>query len=137
MLLNRDVPRPSEFSPPPFEKYAQTEFEAPDFMPELWLVAIDSETYIGTTSLFKLGEKLDTLETGLTGVLHNYRRQGLATTLKCLAIETAQRMGARLIQTYNEENNPMFHLNLRLGFQAQPADVDWEKELRGSNRLGE
>jgi GNAT superfamily N-acetyltransferase len=129
MLLSSDVPRPSDFSPPPFEKYAQTEFEAPDFMPELWLIAIDGDSYVGTTSLFKLGDNLNMLETGLTGVLRNYRRQGLATLLKCLAIERAQQLGAQLILTSNEENNPMYQLNLRLGFQPQPADVDWEKML--------
>jgi hypothetical protein len=54
-----------------------------------------------------------------------------------MVIEAAQRMGVQLILTYNEERNPMFHLNLRLGFRAQPADVDWEKELLVSNRIGE
>ena len=131
MLLAKDVPRPSEFSPPPFDKYAKTEFDAPDFMPDLWLVALAGDAYVGMTSLFKPGDNLEMLESGLTGVRRDFRRRGLAMTLKCQAIEIAQGMGVRVIQTYNEENNPMFHLNLRLGFEAQPADVDWEKDLAG------
>lgn len=100
-------------------------------MPELWLIALDGDAYIGMTSLFKSGDGIEMLETGLTGVHRDYRRRGLTVTLKCQAIELAQRLGANLIQTYNEENNPMFHLNLRLGFQAQSAEVDWEKALGG------
>jgi len=75
---------------------------------------------------YKLGAGIDILETGLTGVDRQYRRRGLATALKCQVIEVAQRLGARRILTSNEENNPMFQLNLRLGFEAQPAEVDWE-----------
>lgn len=134
MLLSQDVPMPTEFSPPPFEKYAQREFEDPDFMPELWLVALEGDTYVGMTCLFKTGEGLDVLETGLTGVRRDYRRRGLAMALKSQAIEIAQGMGTRLIQTSNEENNPMYQLNLRLGFEAQPADVDWEKVLVANDR---
>jgi GNAT superfamily N-acetyltransferase len=129
MLLNQDVPRPTGFTPPPFEKYAQTEFAGPEFMPELWLIALDGDAYVGMSSLWKSGDGIEMLETGLTGVHRDYRRRGLAKVLKCQAIEIAQGLGATLIQTWNEENNPMFQLNLQLGFEAQPADVDWEKLL--------
>jgi len=76
------------------------------------------------------------LETGLTGVHRDYRRQGLALALKSQAIEVVQQLGARIILTSNEENNPMYRLNLKLGFEAQPADIDWKKTLRDS-RSGE
>ncbi|HSG15646.1 MAG TPA: GNAT family N-acetyltransferase [Anaerolineae bacterium] len=135
MLLSRDVPMPTEFSPLPFEKYAQREFDDPDFMPGLWLIALDGDAYVGMTSLFKTGKGVEVLETGLTGVRRDYRRRGLAMTLKCQAIEIARGLGARLIQTSNEENNPMYQLNLQLGFQAQPADVDWKKAI-GRDGLG-
>jgi len=126
MTLARDVPMPTAFAPPPFEKWVGSEFEDPNFMPELWLIALDGDAYVGMASLYKLGAGIDILETGLTGVDRQYRRRGLATALKCQVIEVAQRLGARRILTSNEENNPMFQLNLRLGFEAQPAEVDWE-----------
>jgi GNAT superfamily N-acetyltransferase len=129
MYLAQDVPMPTAYTPPPFEKWARTEFEASNFTPELWLVALDGNTYVGMTVLFKLGAGIDILETGLTGVDRQCRRRGLATVLKCQAIEVAQHLGAHRILTSNEENNPMFQLNLRLGFQAQPADVDWESNF--------
>ena len=129
MLLNQDVPRPTAFTPPAFDKYAKSEFGDPDFTPDLWLIALDGAAYVGTTSLFKSGDSAEMLETDLTGVHRDYRRRGLALALKCQGIEIAQRLGSRLIVTSNEENNPMFQLNLRLGFQAQPADVDWETPI--------
>jgi len=136
MLLNEDVPRPSGFTPQPFDKYVQTEFEGPEFMPELWLIALDGDALVGMTSLWTLGDGMDMLETGLTGVHRDYRRQGLALALKSQAIEVVQQLGARIILTSNEENNPMYRLNLKLGFEAQPADIDWKKTLRDS-RSGE
>lgn len=132
MTLIEDVPRPSEFRPPPFDNYVKNEFEAPQFMPDLWLIALDGDSYVGLSSLFKSGDDIVSLETGLTGVRREYRRRGLASALKSRNIEKAKILGTKQIQTSNEENNPMFQLNLRLGFQAQPADVDWQKTLENT-----
>jgi hypothetical protein len=54
MLLNQDVPRPTSFSPPPFDKYVETEFEGPDFMPELWLLALDGQKYVGDVEFMEI-----------------------------------------------------------------------------------
>ena len=42
----------------------------------------------------------------------------------------ARGYGATIIETDNEENNPMFGLNMQLGFEAQPAWIDFRKILR-------
>lgn len=136
MKLTEDVPRPSEFRPPPFDNYVKNEFEGPEFMPDFWLIALDGDSYVGLSSLWKSGDDFESLETGLTGVRREYRRRGLALALKSQNIVAAKSLGARQIQTSNEENNPMYQLNLRLGFQALPADVDWEKTLN-SNQLND
>ena len=68
------------------------------------------------------------LEMDLTAMRRDYWRRGLATALKGQSIELGQQLGARQIQTSNEERNPMFQLNLRPDFQAQPADVVWVGE---------
>lgn len=129
MLINEDVPRPSTFSPTPFEQYAQREFDDPNFMPEAWLVARDGDTYIGTASAFKAGSDFKIMVNGLTGVRRDYRRLGVATALKSQLIEVVKAFGTQTLQTYNEENNPMFLLNVQLGYVPQPADVDWEKSI--------
>ena len=131
MLLSQDVPQPVTFSRRPFAQYAQRVFDSPDLLSEGWFVALAGDDYVGMTNLFKSGTGVKLLETGLTGVHRGYRRRGVARALKCQAIAFAQRLGATYIQTYNEENNPMFALNVQLGFQPQPAVVDWEKVLVG------
>jgi predicted GNAT superfamily acetyltransferase len=113
-----------EFAPPPFEQYAKSEFEDPGFLPQAWMVALDGHANIGMANLFRSSDSIEILETSLIGVLRNYRRRGLATALKCKVFEMAQRMGVRQIHTWNEDNNPMFQLNLRLGIKPQPADLD-------------
>jgi hypothetical protein len=49
--------------------------------------------------------------------------------MKVRAIGFARQYGARVIETDNEENNPMFQLNLQLGFEPQPAWLDFEKQF--------
>jgi hypothetical protein len=114
---------------PLFETYARREFEDPGFMPDGWFIALDGYELVGVASLSKQGEDFDVLESGLTGVRRGYRRRELATALKCRAIAFARHLGALTIETFNEENNPMFALNQKLGFKAQPAEVDWGKSV--------
>ena len=66
---------------------------------------------------------------GLTGVLRSHRRRGIATAVKLPTIDFARSVGARYISTDNEENNPMYQLNLKLGFRPMPAWLDFEKHL--------
>lgn len=67
--------------------------------------------------------------TGLTGVVANHRRKGIAAALKLRAIKYAHQHGVKVIETGNEENNPIYQINLMLGFQPQPAWIDFEKVL--------
>ncbi len=69
---------------------------------------------------------------GVTGVARAYRRRGIATVLKLRTIQFAQEVGARWIETENEENNPMYQLNLKLGFRPIPAWLVYEKKLGAS-----
>jgi GNAT superfamily N-acetyltransferase len=69
------------------------------------------------------------MTTGLTGVRRSARRQGIATALKVHAIEWSRQRGMRTIETGNEENNPMFDLNVRLGYKHVWDWVHYEKSL--------
>jgi len=66
-------------------------------------------------------------------VLRSHRRRGLATALKVHAITWAQSLGAKTIATDNEQNNPMYQLNVRLGFKAQFYWVDFMKHLKAED----
>ena len=91
---------------------------------------VDCAEPVGMTCLLKAGDGNEKLATRFICVHPAYRCRGLAIALTWQVIELAQHLGARFIQTSNAENNPMFQLNLNLGFQVQSAVVDWEKMLR-------
>ena len=62
-------------------------------------------------------------------VSRNYRRKGIATALKIKAIEKLIEKGITEIRTDNEENNPMYKINLSLGFESVPFSLEYMKEI--------
>lgn len=128
----QDEPLPDAFTPPSLEQYIQYEFGAPGFLLEAWFLALDRQEhdrYVGMAVLYRDISNPQRLQAGFTGVRREYRRQGIALALKLQTIAFAQRYGAERIDTGNEENNPMFQINLRLGFQPKPAKVIYQKEV--------
>lgn len=91
-------------------------------------LSTDRAEYIGLTSLW--GElSSNRLYTGMTGVKRAYRRKGIATALKLRAISYAQAHGTRLLMTSNNSENPMYLLNLKLGFQPYDVEIKLVKNL--------
>jgi GNAT superfamily N-acetyltransferase len=130
-LILRDVP----FTTPPtktsFESYLSGWVDRPGVLFDGWFVAIDQATgdYVGMTCAWAVQGDSEKILTSITGVTRERRRQGIATALKLRSIEYASAYGARIIGTQNEENNPMYDLNIALGFVPQPAWIDYEKRL--------
>ncbi|MFW6063672.1 MAG: GNAT family N-acetyltransferase [Chloroflexota bacterium] len=125
----QDVPSTDPFTRRSFENFEKGVLQSPNLLPDAWFIAVDGERWVGLSVLWRnlVTDKL--LETGLTGVVRSHRRRGIATAMKVRAIEYAQAHGNPLIDTDNEENNPMFQLNLQLGFVPQPAHLDFAKKL--------
>ena len=67
--------------------------------------------------------------TGSLGVLRKYRRQGIATALKVKAFEKLREKGIKKVRTDNEENNPMYQINVALGFTPEPYCFEYQKEI--------
>lgn len=127
--IQQDVPEPDELTRRPFEQWKKM-FESPGFYPEGYFYAVAPDgKLVGQTALWRSLGDPTILYTGLTGVLRPYRRKGIATALKVRAIAQAKEYGALRIETDNEENNPMFQLNLHLGFKPIPAFLDFEKKI--------
>ena len=129
------MPSPDPATPEPFEQFVKG-FSHPNFLADGWFIAVDSTgadgavgPYVGITTLGASQADEGKLYTWLTGVRRPYRRRGIALALKVHAIEFAQQQGTQVIETDNEENNPMFQINLQLGFQPQPAWLEFEKTL--------
>nr|WP_276605015.1 GNAT family N-acetyltransferase [Nannocystis sp. RBIL2] len=128
VLLAQDVPAPEPTNPPSFEDFSQ-HMSSPGFLPEGCWFALAGDDYVGLTWMNAFPSDPRLLETALTGVVRSYRRLGIATALKVHAIDFARRHGAERIVTRNEENNPMYELNLKLGFRPGPAQFEYEKDL--------
>jgi len=114
-----------EFTYEMFER----ELKAPSRLPGAILLAFDGDEIVATTSLWKRLADPGSLGTGLTAVARSHRRRGIAAALKVRSIVFARDIGTRVIQTDNEENNPMYDLNVRLGFKPVPAWLIFMKQL--------
>ncbi len=114
----------------PFEQYMKYQklFEEKHYGIEV--VAVDGDMYVGSTDIH-LFPKSDPFKawTGSLGVLREYRRQGIATALKVKAFEKLRDKEVKQVRTDNEENNPMYKINVALGFTPEPYCYDYQKEI--------
>jgi GNAT superfamily N-acetyltransferase len=126
-LLSLDVPEVDEPKKREFEVYCRQTFDKPTFFPEGFFIALDGDEYVGVSMLeLNLAEPTK-LQTDLTGVIRSHRRRGIATALKVHALSKAQTTEAEFVDTDNEEKNPMYPLNVRLGFRPTPGWVHMRK----------
>ena len=114
----------------PFEQYMKYQklFEEKRYGIEI--VAVEGDTYVGATDIHIL-PKSDPHKawTGSLGVLREYRRRGIATALKVKAFEKLKEKGVKQVRTDNEENNPMYKINVALGFTPEPYCYDYQRDI--------
>lgn len=124
-----DVPRPEPVTTIPFEDWEALIIDTPYLIPEASILAVDKTTgaYVGLSQLYK-AEDGEYLETGLTGVLRDYRRKGIALAMKVKGIAYAKSSNTPEIRTGNESNNrAMLSINEMLGYVKQPVWIDFVK----------
>jgi len=130
--LSEDVPSPEPHTPLSYAFFIERILADPDLLPDALFVALDAATgtYAGLGQLWH-SQGSDDLYNGLTGVRRDYRRRGIALTLKLRGIAYAKAQGRPKIKTWNETNNrAMIAINEALGFVKQPAWIDFVKTLR-------
>ncbi len=125
----QDVPLPQPRTREPLEEFEKRLHGHPNFSPDAWFIAVDEGEYVAYSNFEVTSTMPEKLFTGITGVKRSHRRRGIATALKVRGIAFAKAYGAKVIQTENEENNPMFNLNMHLGFEPAPGWVMFEKDL--------
>lgn len=128
IAVEQDVPDTDAITPAGLDEYRKN-FERPHIRPDAWFIAVDRDDYVGLSTLWPNTVLKEKLGVGITGVIRSHRRRGIATALKLKTIEFAQEYGATVIETGNEENNPMYYLNMKLGFKPLPAYLTFEKTL--------
>ncbi len=92
-------------------------------------MALDQGRYVGVSALADEYEDRTRLATDYTGVIPSYRRRGIATALKLCCIHYAHTHGANTIRTGNDAANPMYQLNVGLGFKPVPSELLFELKL--------
>lgn len=130
--LLQDVPVTEPLTKQPYDVWEQRVLQDPGFLPEGNMVAVDGDRWVGVSGLWRAEAAPKKLYTGLTGVARSHRRLGLATAMKLRAIAFARTYGAQVIETDNEENNPMYQINMMLGFTPQPAWLAFQKDIEAS-----
>ena len=130
---SQDAPlSPGEsFTFPTFERWLETTQSNPDFQSKSWFIAVTPDGEVaGISMLFKRSADND-LDTGFTGVRRDHRRKGIALALKLKALEYARSYGAPVVRTFNAQNNQkMLPINEMLGFEKQPAWLEYAKRLK-------
>ncbi|MCD4686547.1 MAG: GNAT family N-acetyltransferase [Anaerolineae bacterium] len=131
ITVARDIPSTGEKHYPAFEEWRTTRLNAPTFDPDAYFVALDGDVYAGH-SYGNLNTEGDLVQfvTGVTATRREYRRKGIATALKVHITRYVKTRGVQEIFTTNDSQNPMYQLNLTIGFEPQPSWVRVEKSLR-------
>ena len=128
---DQDMPIPEgiHHERPPFKQVMkmQMDFEENSYGTEI--IAVKNHEYIGSTDIHVYKSEPHKGWTGGLGVLKKFRRQGIATALKIKAIETLLKKGITEVRTDNEENNPMYKINVELGFKPVPFSLDYSLKI--------
>jgi GNAT superfamily N-acetyltransferase len=126
-----DIPSTVPLAVPPFERWREQTLLAPRFLPDGLMIAVDlsSGDYVGSSEVTAapVGAHLNT---GLTAVLPEYRRKGIALALKLRVLDYAISVSAPEVRTDNATTNTgMLAINAALGFIRQPASIILAKTL--------
>jgi ribosomal protein S18 acetylase RimI-like enzyme len=127
--ISLDIPSHGEKKDETFEVWSRRRLQGPMFDADGWFVALDGDRYVAQSQGYISHSSPESFENGITGVLRDYRRRGIATALKVHLMRYAQQRGAHSVVTSNASHNPMFGLNRALGFEPEPAWIVGEKAL--------
>ena len=97
--------------------------------PEGSFVALAGGEVVGVAGLIRDDDRPDRAENSLTAVRHDWRRRGLASTLKRMVLAWAAENGVREIYTWTQRgNDAMRAVNEQLGYVTRTVSI----RVRGS-----
>jgi len=131
-IYGQDIPMPKgvEREREPFKEFMkdQANYEKNYYAVEI--IAVKNNIYIGSTDLeYYPKSEPHKAWTGSLGVIKEFRRMGIATALKIIAFQKLIEKEIHEVRTDNEINNPMYKINVDLGFKSVPFSHDYLKEI--------
>jgi mycothiol synthase len=128
--VSNDVPLGLVNTPLSLEQFRKSILEISWAREEAFVVAIDDGQYVGVNNLGVDANGNSFVD--VTGVLPDFRGRGLASALKLLGIQWAQKQGIKEMFTNNDAINiPMIAVNEKFGFARRPSQIRYEKKLQG------
>lgn len=128
--MSEDMPNPHERPVDrPFEPFAEMLENQRIWGRERMYVALDGERVVGYSRVSPAQSTPGLVSTGLSGTVRSHRRRGVVTALKVLAAERLKNQGYEFLQTDNDATNPMYQINLKLGFKPVWEYLHYEKQL--------
>lgn len=122
-----DQPTLGRVTSRPFEDWRREVFEDLRGLPDAYFIASDGERLVGCSAVHASGE--DVLRILITGVLPEYRRQGIARLLKLRVHAWARGHGYREIHT-STANAAVVALNTALGYAIVASWGGYELAIR-------
>lgn len=112
-----DMPRDHAKPVVEFEQYGRIFEKRTEDERARMIVALDGERIVGYSRAVPRETQPGVMGTDLSGVVRSHRRRGIVTALKVMGISDAKRDGFRYIYTDNDARNPMYRLNIALGYR--------------------
>ena len=116
----------------PFAAWRQAYVEGTLALPDAFFIALAGDAYIGQTTAFRVKNADDVLDIGVTGVLPEYRRLGIARALKLELHAFARAHGYREIHTSAAAGSAMERLNTELGYAVVESQGGYELAIPSS-----
>lgn len=125
--INADVPRTFVMAEIPLETHREIMRKRDH---DLMFFALDGQHIVGYSRVAITEMTPELAETGISGALRAYRRRGIVTALKVMGIEALKGRGVKSLLTDNDEKNPMYQLNLQLGFKPAWTWLSYERRIK-------
>lgn len=123
-----DIPSSEPPSQDPFELWRERQLHGIGKSVATFWIAMDGNRPAGLARLRAMSD--GSTGNGYTGVDPDYRGRGIARALKLKTIEWARDHNIDYIYTANDiENHRMLAINVSLGYQPLPAELELVKEL--------